>query len=129
MTDKGRGDKGTYQPNYKEIQEGIAALWKEEPLSFGLWELLNDDEVDDIVKKFSNSFDKKPGFLEDEASKDKELGQTKKSLTVRNVDPTDWAKMLDLKSADNSKAQCLQDYLVIHLNKSLEWVSSFTILW
>ena len=105
----------------EQIKKGLKNLCKSEPLTFPGFSYVKQVEVEKLLEKVPERFDKKPEFMSEPVSKD--ATASKKSHVSKDVQQSESDKLLGLNSADNEKAECLATYIEDHYKRSIDLVS------
>ena len=105
----------------EEISQNLKELWKKEEITFSEFHTLSYGECLQLVLTIPKKFRSVSQFLEEEnASKE----PVPKSTTARNVEESEWAQILYLKSGDNDKADFIYNNININQGRTIEFVSN-----
>ena len=105
----------------EEISKNLTELWKKEEITFSEFHTLSYGECLQLVLTIPKKFRSVSQFLEEEnASKE----PVPKSTTARNVEESEWAQILYLKSGDNDKADFIYNDININQGRTIEFVSN-----
>ena len=105
----------------KEISKNPTTLWKKEPITFSKFHTLSYGECLQLVLTIPEKFRTVSQFLEEENAS-KEL--VPKTTSARNVEESEMAQILYLKSGDNDKADLIYNEININQGRTIEFVSN-----
>ena len=96
-------------------------MWKKEPITFSKFHTLSYGECLQLVLTIPEKFRNVSQFLEEENAS-KEL--VPKTTSARNVEESELAQILYLKSGDNDKADLIYNEININQGRTIEFVSN-----
>ena len=105
----------------EEISKNLTELWKKEEITFSEFHTLSYGEYLQLVLTIPKKFRSVSQFLEEEnVSKE----PVPKTTTARNVEESEWALILYLKSGDNDKSDFIYNDININQGRTIEFVSN-----
>lgn len=111
----------------EEIRSGLEKVWKKPKLaSYTKFTFVTVSECKEKLEKIPPQYQEVPESLM--ADNPKVKPKKRKSPSNSKEEPTDLATLLQLNSGDNEMANKIDDYLVTKLNRSLDFVSTYTFI-
>ena len=105
----------------QETREGLSSLWekkKTRKVEFANYHLIKQTELEKLLDELPKKYAKRP---EDMSQKSRVVKRTR---DLKDVEASEEAKLLNLKSSDNERATAISIYLEKTMNRSLDWVSN-----